>query len=246
MTETANPMPDVTADRPPRRRRWIPLSLRMFVLIVALVGVSSALCCGVPACRQWMASREVERLGGTVSIEPTGPNWLYALTGGRKTMLFEKAVGLSKLETLSLEDTAVTDAGLAHLAALTNLTSVSLGNSRVTDLGLAHFNGLTKLAALRLNDTQVTDAGLAQLEGLTRLNRLELSNSRVTDAGLAHLAALTKLEILRLDGTHITDAGLANLKGLTGLRSLLVWKTEVTDSGVADLSRSLPQLNVVK
>ena len=74
---------------------------------------------------------------------------------------------------------------------LTNLSLLRLDNTRVTNAGLAHLKGLTNLSLLDLNGTQVTDAGLAHLKGLTNLSDLDLSGTQVTDAGLVHLKGLT-------------------------------------------------------
>ncbi|MDO4570790.1 MAG: hypothetical protein Q4D38_10425, partial [Planctomycetia bacterium] len=95
----------------------------------------------------------------------------------------------------------ITDAGLAHLAGLTNLESLDLGWTKITDAGLAHLAGLTNLDWLELRDTNITDPGLAHLAGLTNLNQLGLENTNITDAGLAHLAGLTNLDWLELRDT---------------------------------------------
>lgn len=61
------PAPDSTApvppiDKPPRPRRRIPLSLRMIVAILLLLGFAGALIIGVPAYPQYLATREIERI----------------------------------------------------------------------------------------------------------------------------------------------------------------------------------------
>jgi hypothetical protein len=58
---------------------------------------------------------------------------------------------------------AVADAGLAHVAGLTNLDMLSLAGTTVADAGLVHLRGLTGLRHLTLNDTAVTPAGLEDL-----------------------------------------------------------------------------------
>ena len=108
-------------------------------------------------------------------------------------------------------------------------------STQITDAGLAHLAGLTQLQFLYLDDTQITDAGLANLAGLTRLQHFRLSNTRITDGGLAHIAGLTQLQMLGLDNTKVTDAGLANLAGLTRLQSLSLYDTRITDAGLHTL-----------
>jgi hypothetical protein len=72
---------------------------------------------------------------------------------------------VTKLETLSLGGTKVTDAGLEHLQGLANLATLNLENNRgVSDSGLVHLKGLTKLRTLNLGGTKVTDAGVGDLQ----------------------------------------------------------------------------------
>ena len=70
---------------------------------------------------------------------------------------------------------------------LTNLESLDLEGTPITDAGLAHLEGLTKLAYLDLSGFQVTDVGLVHLKGLTNLNLGYTRNTRVTDGGVKNL-----------------------------------------------------------
>ena len=63
-----------------------------------------------------------------------------------------------------LRDTQITDAGLVHLAGMTNLQDLYLTDTQVTDAGLVHLAGMTNLGILFLDETQVTDAGVAELQ----------------------------------------------------------------------------------
>lgn len=90
---------------------------------------------------------------------------------------------------LNLSGTAVTDAGLVHLAQLAQLRRLNLSRTAVTDAGLAQLGGLGALEVLNLYGTGVTDAGLAHLHGLASLTKLYLWETAVSDAGVAALAA---------------------------------------------------------
>jgi len=70
---------------------------------------------------------------------------------------------------------------------LTQLQFLSLSESRVTDAGLAHLKGMARLETLWLGGTQVTDAGLVHLRGLTSLTSAMLCRTQVTAAGVANL-----------------------------------------------------------
>ena len=152
--------------------------------------------------------------------------------------------GLNGLQSLSLTGTPVTDAGLAHLKGLAELQMLDLTRTQVTDAGLAHLKGLDGLKSLSLNGTPVTDAGLAHLKGLAGLLMLLLSNTQVTDAGLAHLKGLAGLLMLWLSDTQVTDAGLAHLKGLAELLRLFLERTQVTEAGLAALKKALPKCEI--
>jgi len=154
--------------------------------------------------------------------------------------------GLSRLHTLILDTTPVTDAGLACLEDLKELVNLELPYCKqVTDTGVAYLKGLTRLRGLKLCDTQVTDTGLSFLEALTDLEELDLHLTPITDAGLVHLRRLTRLRELDLSHTHVTDAGLKHLEELTGLVELKLEETKVGHSGVEALRRCLPRVWVI-
>ena len=84
--------------------------------------------------------------------------------------------------------------------------------ARVSDAGLEHLAGMTDLKVLGLGGTKITDAGLVHLAVLTNLQYLKLHGTRVTADGLVHLRSMTKLQWLSLGGNQISDAGLAGLR----------------------------------
>jgi len=61
------------------------------------------------------------------------------------------------------------------------------GNMRITDAGLKHLAALTQLERLDLFCAHITDAGLESLKRLTRLQRLNLGATDVTSEGLTNL-----------------------------------------------------------
>jgi thiol-disulfide isomerase/thioredoxin len=151
---------------------------------------------------------------------------------------------VSELKLLYLEDTVVGDGGLAHLAHLAKLEVLILNNTDVSDTGLAHLKGLSELMVLQLRNTSVSDVGLEHLKGLSKLEQLWLGGTAVTDVGLAYLAGLTKLQSVDLASTKVTDAGLVHLKGLGGLIELSLRQSEVTQAGYMDLRRALRRCRI--
>ena len=156
-----------------------------------------------------------------------------------------------------------------HLKALTKLETLGLGSTQITDAGLVHLKGLTKLESLTLSDTDVTDAGLEHLIAHTGLQTLSLRNTLITEKGLATLEhSLPTCEIAsgrwdfftkrflekhgasvtRANGSrgpivsvqfpsfsHITDLQLGHLRGLTKLQTLHLRHTEISDVGLEHL-----------
>lgn len=108
------------------------------------------------------------------------------------------------LRWLDLGETAVTDAGLRSLAAMTNLHRLHLDRTAVTDAGLANLAPLARLELLNLHATKVTDAGLTALQTLPRLRSLYLWQTKVTPEAAAKF------------GEHQTDQ-----------RKIARWKTEI-------------------
>jgi len=156
----------------------------------------------------------------------------------------ESLAQISSLTSLDVSQTAVTDRGLALIARLPNLRILNLDNTQVTDAGMSELKSHPKLAVLLIAGTRLTDQGVEQLCQSKRWTSLRLNRTQVTDAGLAHLAGLDKLVFLALYKTQITDAGLKHLKTLKSLQSLQVADSKVTDAGITDLKAALPNLKV--
>ncbi len=66
MSPLADPNPDPTTGKPTRRRHWIPISLRIFLVCLGIL-TSVATWKGACIYREQAAIREIERLGGRVS-----------------------------------------------------------------------------------------------------------------------------------------------------------------------------------
>ena len=253
-----------TTDMPPRAKRWVPLSLRIYLATMALLGVASVLFVGMPIYEQLIAIREIKRLGGGVSAQQGGPDWLRDWLGDERMQGFDAVNSvnfykseiddqrlwccrkLADLKLLFLHKTKVTDDGIARLSGITSLTQITLGETSVSDAGLAHLKQLTKLKGLTLDHTRITDIGLQYLKGLPELELLSLEHTAVTDEGIRTCAAFKNLQSLQLSSTHVTDAGLVHLIGLANLERVDLLNTSVTDAGIADLQRAMPQLWIAR
>lgn len=175
-------LPTIDTARPRRRRRWIPLSLKILAAILGMLGVVA----GWQAWqiyRQQVAIREIDHQAGCQVWTRHGEaDWLLPW------------VGIELLEKLDPADFVC----VHHVAA--------------TDELLVHLSRLTSLHALHLVGTELSDAQLVHLGGLTALETLELDRNPITDAGLVYLKRLTKLKLLSIVETNVTAAGIADLQ----------------------------------
>lgn len=216
METSAASLTNPATDKPPRRRRWIPLSLKMFVVLLILFVAWSIWRIGVPAYLRHVAIREIERVGGNAISDqgPVGPVWLRDLVGWS---WMERNV--DDIDIVILAETAADDETLRHIFGLPSVRDVWLWDTKVTDSGLQYLRPLTQLERLHLNNSRVTDDGLKAVGELKSLRDLNLSSTKVTDRGLQHLKRLTNLEIIWLYDTPVTDAGADDLQSaLPGLR----------------------------
>jgi len=120
--------------------------------------------------------------------------------------------------------TALTEADLETVGALTRLDTLNLGGVRMGDAGLARLGRITSLRELDLSGTQVSSEGLAALKPMRELRRLKLWKARrINDAAVPHLVAHRGLELLDLAETGITEAGVEAIRtALPNCR--ILWK----------------------
>lgn len=173
--------------------------------------------------------------------------WIVYLSSGKvgNQELAELVPYLQPPERLRLvlENNAVTDEGITHLAPLKNLVNLIFGRAfgDVTAAFLVNFPALEELWFLK---SKVTDAAMPTIGSLKRLERLGLECRSITDAGMPHLANLKRLRDLDLKGAKISDAGLTHLHGLRGLRELTISGKLITAEGQERLQKAIPKLRI--
>lgn len=150
--------------------------------------------------------------------------------------------GLTNLEEFMVWDaSAVSNAGIAHLAGLPKLKVVHVSNGAIGDEALAVFARLPSIESLGLQGNNFSDAGLKHLAGMKRLKSLWIGMSKqtITDAGVQHLAGLENLERLDLQYARLTSAGISALKDLKRLNTLYLDGPnavgEINDSAIPTL-----------
>jgi hypothetical protein len=180
MATAATAIPDSAIDKPPRPRRWIPVSLRIFLAILTVLGVAGVTI-GIRGYRQLEAIREIERLNGRVYVHDSSRNSTGKLAGGPWQQAFVD------IEGIALGHTQFADSEVRHLDALSNASVVSLCYTKISDSTAAHLAQMPNLSDLDLSGTAITDAGLLHLSRIKKLKILRLTRTKVTNAGIARL-----------------------------------------------------------
>lgn len=170
-----------------------------------------------------------------------------------------------RLTSLSLENSVVTDEGLATVKEIPSLKTLNLRKcAKITDAGLEHVaelpnlerlillynkDGLTnecmksiaKIASLRALDirgcVQIKDEGLLAMAPLKNLVDFKHRGFNVTNDGLAVFQELPQLRVLMMqDAANVDDGGMEHLAGLNSLSNLDMTGTSIEDPGLAALS----------
>ena len=153
---------------------------------------------------------------------------------------------LANIETVDLNFTATSDAGLESIKVFQELRKLHLrGCENITDNAIIHLSEIAHLQNLIL-PYQIGDQGLAHLKGLREMQDLVLSSTQITDAGLVHVQEMVELHTLQLNGCeNLTDTGIVHLSGLKNLQVLNLNATQITDAGLPHLARltNLQKLN---
>jgi hypothetical protein len=147
----------------------------------------------------------------------------------------------SRIRSLALDGTRITDAGLKYLRGVAHLKALSLGATEISDAGAESLGEIRSLQSLDLRGTRISNAALPSLAALRRLRSLNLSGTQVDAAGLIHLQRLDCLETLVLNDASLDDGAVAALCGLTSLREIYLRGTCISEEGIAELA-SLPRL----
>src|SRR5436305_1578819 len=117
-------------------RNWLPICV-----LIAVAGCNRSASPSDPAKRREQATALIERVGGRFEDDHSAPGFPIV------------SADLSRSES-------VTDADLTDLAVLSDLQTLRLNHTTITGAGLAHLAGLTKLRKLDLTKTKVGDDGL--------------------------------------------------------------------------------------
>lgn len=139
--------------------------------------------------------------------------------------------GLTNLRKLKLP-AGIGDAGVRHLAGLTELVQLLFQDARITAAGMEHLKLMVKLEDLGFwRCTLLTDEGFDHLERMMSLTSLDLRRcAKLTDETLQQISHLHSLEVLDVGNVPgITDVGLKSIGALVNLKYLGTVNTAITD-----------------
>lgn len=153
--------------------------------------------------------------------------------------LFGKLKDLTKLQILNCRE--FNDDMVAKLSGLTKLDTLGITNSVITDAAVASIvKAFPDLVELDLSsNTNMTSSVLRQIATLTKLQRLTLLQNRFNDLSTRRLAKLEELRSLDLRGNmEAGDMTMEVLGELPHLSALKHRSTAVTDYGMEKLASS--------
>src|SRR5690348_3402221 len=79
-----------TTDQPPRARRWIPLSLKIFGAFLAILCAVGLVWMGARHYQIRAAIDAIESSGGRAELRAGGPGWLRRWTGDGQMLAFDE------------------------------------------------------------------------------------------------------------------------------------------------------------
>lgn len=266
MPEPVVETPASSTDKPPRRRWRLPLVLKMFVTLLAVLAAVTGWIIW-RGYRQLAAIELIERskygsMTGSVKCEPIGPAWLRQQLGADRMRMFDRVTEVGCfLESPNSELfreighwSDVTQLGiflgptdksefksLNTPADFRRVVSQWAEQNREAETGFKHLRRLTQLKILGFQGPSVTDRELDSIENLPNLTHLGFEFTPITDVTARHFSTLKKLEWLRVPFTLITDDGLRPIGELSNLNFLDLTGLQITDAGLAHL-QGLPSL----
>lgn len=123
---------------------------------------------------------------------------------------------MSRLQTLSLPQSALSVEHIQELAQLKNLHSLNLYSSGVSDeVAAAIAREFPDLRVLEVSGTGIGDAGLRSLAGMKHLETLFLSQNSFTVQGLKPLESMQSLRVLSLSDTETSKLSVEAIKSLS-------------------------------
>jgi len=148
---------------------------------------------------------------------------------------------LQSLTKIKLNNSDVSDKGLASIGPLPHLRDLQAGATSLTGRSLpvlAKYPALEEVALSRVN---LSGAKISDLSPLKHLETLNLHGTRIGNGELKDIGKISSLKFLKLDGNaKLDDRCLADFHSLKALKELDITGTNITAAGVAAHLKGLP------
>jgi len=145
--------------------------------------------------------------GSSFYVAPEDPAWIEIDDATEDAIFHEFDSEWSEMSAGSVNDDTL--AAFAPVGA--DLQFLEMGTSAVTDAGMQHLASFPQLRVVFLTGATITDAGAATLAQLQHLELIDLKGTAITDATLERLAGLPRLRWLRVEGTQVTSEGIRKI-----------------------------------
>jgi hypothetical protein len=142
------------------------------------------------------------------------------------------------IESLVLSEQNIDDDCLIHLIHLP-LWRLDLTKTAITDAGMAHLARMPRLVVIDVSETAVTDVGIEHLLRLPELKSLEVRHTGVSSAMVQRILKEGKLESLHLSG-DVIDEALADDLQTTACRVFIKRRSAVLDARIDEYNSKLP------
>ena len=193
----------------------------------------------------------ITALNGRHTLTPDNTIRAITFTDGSSlnAAMFDLFAQQSDLETLHIDNyRELNDAMVAKLTGLTKLRSLTLTNSGITDAAIRTIaDSFPNLTVLNVSsNTQLTDAATREIARLQQLEDLRVRFCDFSEFGMLNIARLPKLRVLDIRANmRVGDGGMRTLAALPSLTHLM-HRSPVTDFGIEALTaaRSLQHLEV--
>ena len=184
--------------------------------------------------------------GTTMTFDSTGEGSAVSFPRSMtfRNELLDSLSAVSGLTTLTVDHSAMNDAGIPAVVQQASLQRLSLIRTAITDTGLSNLCQHTGLTHLTIEGGSVTGASLAELASLRNLQTLRRSGLQGSAETMQRLVQSTSIRTLDLTGATITDEA-ARVLLSSSLKTIDLTGTGVADSTLSALRVALPDSEIL-
>ena len=174
---------------------------------------------------------------------------IVSLNLGKLPLTAKQLAGLSQFKNLydlRLDNTDVSDAGVAILIKSGKIRRLNLGSTKITAKSIQLLTKLPNLKDLVVQYNVLSDSVKDSLPNIRKLEELNLSRTGIGDQTIMAMGRLKNLTDIDLsDNKKVTNRGIASLSSLPRLRQIILSNTGVTPA-VSKILKKFPSLEGIK